>query len=71
MTATALNNLNDVLRPAAPPRVIEGVYSDDQHARLLEVVKDNGPWPTITAHHFTTVDELIATTSGVAQKATG
>lgn len=71
MTATALNNLNDVLRPAAPPLVIEGVYSDDQHARLLEIVKDNGPWPTITAHHFTTVDELIATTSGVVPEGHG
>jgi hypothetical protein len=56
--------LDQVLRPAAPPRVLEGVYTDDQHARMLDVVKRHGPWPTITAHHFDTVEELVATTSG-------
>jgi hypothetical protein len=53
------------LRPAAPPRVIEGVYTDDQYERMLGVVKAHGPWPTITAHHFDTVEELIATSTGV------
>ena len=64
MTATEPIDLNAVLRPAAPPRVLEGVYTDDQHARLLDIVKREGPWPTITAHHFSTVEELIATSSG-------
>ena len=27
---------NDVLRPVAPPRVLEGVYTDDQYERILE-----------------------------------
>jgi hypothetical protein len=53
------------LRPVAMPRVLEGVYSDDQHERLFGVVKEHGPWPTITAHHFTTVEELVATSTGV------
>jgi hypothetical protein len=57
--------LSQVLRPVAPPRVLEGVYTEDQHKRLLDVVKRNGPWPTIAAHHFDTVDELIATVTGV------
>ena len=55
----------NVLRPVAPPRVLEGVYTDDQHERLLEIVKRDGPWPTIASHHFDTVDELVATTTGV------
>ena len=54
-----------VLRPVAPPRVLENVYSDDQFERLLRIVKREGPWPTIASHHFDTVDELIATTTGV------
>ena len=29
------------------------------------VVKREGPWPNIISHHFETVDELIATISGV------
>ncbi|MFM8304433.1 MAG: hypothetical protein ACKOA9_09075, partial [Actinomycetota bacterium] len=53
-----------VLRPVAPPRVVEGVYSDDQWERLLGVIKAKGPWPTITAHHFDTVEELVATSTG-------
>jgi hypothetical protein len=53
------------LRPAAPPRVVQGVYSDDQVERIWGVVKGSGPWPTITAHHFDTVEELVATSTGV------
>ena len=56
--------LDQVLRPVAPPRILEGVYTDDQHDRMLDVIKRHGPWPTITAHHFDTVEELVATTSG-------
>ncbi len=29
------------------------------------MIKRNGPWPTITAHHFDTVEELMATSNGV------
>lgn len=57
--------MNEALRPVAPPRVIEGVYSDDQYRRMLEVVQQEGPWPTILSHHFTSVEELIATVTGV------
>lgn len=53
------------LRPAAPPQVVETVYTDDQHQRMLGVVRERGPWPTITSHHFETVEELIATSTGV------
>lgn len=56
--------LDRILRPVAPPRELDGVYTDDQYERLLGVVKAHGPWPTITAHHFDTVEELIATSSG-------
>ena len=59
-----VERLNEVLRPAAPPRVLEGVYTDDQYERLLGVIKRDGPWPTITAQHFDTVEELIATSNG-------
>ena len=62
------NQLNEALRPVAPPRVLEGVYTDDQFGRILDVVKAHGPWPTITAHHFDTVEELVATSSGPMRK---
>lgn len=54
-----------ILRPVASPRVIEEAYSDDQYNRLLDVVRRGGPWPLIIAHHFTSGEELIATTSGM------
>jgi hypothetical protein len=54
-----------ILRPVAPPRIIERIYSDDQHARLLDVVRRNGPWPLIIAHHFQNAEQLVATTSGM------
>ena len=44
--------------------VLDGVYTDDQYERLMRVIKRNGPWPTITAHHFNTVEELMATSNG-------
>ncbi len=59
------HELARILRPVAQPRILEGVYTDDQHGRMLDVIKANGPWPTITAHHFDTAEELIATSTGV------
>ena len=59
------DEMAEVLRPIAPPRVIEGVYNDDQYARILRMIQTKGPWPTITAHHFDTVEELVATSTGV------
>lgn len=54
-----------ILTPVAPPRIIEPVYSDEQHQRMFDVVQRDGPWGTIISHHFETVDEVIATVSGV------
>lgn len=62
-----LERMNQILRPVAPPRVIEGVYTDDQHRRMFDVVKQHGPWPTIASHHFDSVEELIATVTGVPE----
>jgi hypothetical protein len=53
------------LRPVAEPRVFEGAYTEDQYQRLLDLVRRNGPWPLIIAHHFQSAEELIATTSGI------
>jgi hypothetical protein len=57
-----------VLTPVSAPNVVDDVYTDDEHRRLLGIVKRHGPWPTIQAHHFESVDELIATSSGVVPK---
>ena len=57
--------LAKVLTPCAPPQVIDDVYDEMRFERMFDVVKRDGPWPIIAAHHFDTVDELIATTTGV------
>lgn len=55
----------DRFRPVARPRIIENAYSEDQHRRLLDVVRDQGPWPLILAHHFKTPEEVLATGGSV------
>jgi hypothetical protein len=53
-------------RPVARPRLIENAYTDDQHRRLVDVVRAHGPWPLILANHFRTPEEVLAT-GGSAQ----
>ncbi|MEZ4333795.1 MAG: hypothetical protein R3F35_18725 [Myxococcota bacterium] len=51
--------------PVAPPRIIEGAYSEDQLRRLMAMVRRKGPWPLILALHFQSPEEVLATTSGM------
>jgi hypothetical protein len=53
-----------IFRPVGEPRIIEGAYTEDQHRRLLEVVRRSGPHSLILAQHFKTPEEVVATTSG-------
>ena len=50
-----------MMRPAAQPQVFEGAYSEDQHRRMLDVARGNGPFKLILAQHFNSAEELIAT----------
>src|SRR6185369_13141629 len=58
------DDLASTLKPITPPRVLEEVYTPDQHARLLNVVRREGPWKLILAQHFASADEVLATVSG-------
>ena len=53
-----------VIRPVAPPQVIEGAYSEDQHARMLGTVRAMGPLKLILAQHFASAEEVVATLAG-------
>ncbi|MEV5835414.1 hypothetical protein [Nocardia sp. NPDC052112] len=64
LTAEQKAKLSDVLRPTARPQELTGVYTDDQRRRMLDVVRENGPWKLIIAQHFASGEELIATMSG-------
>jgi hypothetical protein len=63
--ATKAGAKGDRFRPVARPQIIEGAYNEDQHRRLLNVVRDNGPWPLILAHNFKTPEEVLATGGSV------
>ncbi len=59
-----VHDIASTLRPIAEPRVLDGVYSDDQHRRMVDVVRRNGPWSLILAQHFKSAEEVVATLSG-------
>ena len=64
MTKERQQALSNLLRPASPPRELNNIYTPDQIQRLLDVVRQDGPWNLIIAQHFASADELIATMSG-------
>jgi len=63
--STELTDLARVLTPVSPPRILDDPYSDEQYQRILDLIKREGPWKSIIAQHFETVDEVIATVSGI------
>lgn len=58
-------DLAAAIRPVAEPRLIDGAYTDDQHGRLIDLVRHKGPWQMILAQHFASAEEVVATMSGV------
>jgi hypothetical protein len=64
MSEARRQELSDLLRPVAPPRVLQDVYRPDQLERLFRVMHDEGPWKLIIAQHFASAEELVATLSG-------
>jgi len=46
------------------PRVIDDVLTDEQFDVVLDLIRRHGPWDSILKHHFSSLEELIATTSG-------
>ena len=52
------------LRPIRPPRVVDDVLEKDQLETVLDLIRRHGPWDLILKHHFRSLEELVATTSG-------
>ena len=52
------------LRPVRLPRVVDGVLDAQQHETVLQLIRRHGPWDLIVKHHFRSLEELVATTSG-------
>ena len=64
LDAAQKQHLSEILRPASPPRELADVYTDDQRERLLDVVRQHGPWRLILAQHFASAEALLATMTG-------
>ena len=48
------------MTPAVPPQFIENIYTPDETAVLFDIVRNNGPWRLIAAHHFKSAEEYLA-----------
>jgi hypothetical protein len=57
-------DLSRRLRPVCPPRIVDDVLTDAQLAAVWNLMRRHGPWDLIVKHHFASLEELIATTSG-------
>lgn len=64
LTEAQKDELAKILRPVAPPRELNDLYTPDQLQRLLGVVRDSGPHRLIIAQHFSSPEALMATLSG-------
>jgi hypothetical protein len=52
------------LRPVRPPRVVDDALEPGQLETVLALMRREGPWELILKHHFSSLEELVATTSG-------
>ena len=59
------------LRPVSAPRIVDDVLDADQLATTLDLIRRHGPWDLILKHHFRSLEEVIATTSGGRSPADG
>ncbi|NLT30353.1 MAG: hypothetical protein GXX86_07840 [Propionibacterium sp.] len=52
------------LIPAIAPHLIQDYYTPEEVDALFGVVKNHGPWPLISALHFTSTEEFLAVAGG-------
>nr|WP_138844309.1 hypothetical protein [Rhodococcus pyridinivorans] len=55
--------------PVAPPSLIENFYTPEEIATIFSVIRENGPWRLILAHHFSSTEEYLAISGGKDRKA--
>jgi hypothetical protein len=64
MTPHHREEISRRLRPVRSPRPVDDVLDRDQVATVLELIRRHGPWDLILKHHFRSLEEVVATTSG-------
>ena len=48
------------MTPVAPPVFLTDIYTDDENARLFNVLRTRGPWRLIAGIYFKSAEELLA-----------
>jgi hypothetical protein len=64
MSSLHAQEISRRLRPVRPPRVVDDVLGEEQLEAVLDLIRRHGPWDLILKHHFRSLEELVATTSG-------
>ncbi|MHD0280863.1 hypothetical protein [Rhodococcus aetherivorans] len=54
--------------PVAPPSLIENFYTPEEISAIFSVIRENGPWRLILAHHFSFTEEYLAISGGKNRK---
>ncbi len=52
------------MTPITSPTVVNDVYTQDEIDTLFGIVRRNGPWSLILAHHFSSTEEYLAISGG-------
>ena len=49
--------------PVVPPQLISDIFTDDENARMMDILRTKGPWRLIQAIHFNSAEEMLAVSS--------
>lgn len=52
------------MTPVAPPIPLTNIFTDDENARLFNVLRTCGPWKLIAGIYFKSAEELLAVSGG-------
>lgn len=55
---------SDLVRPIAPPMLIDDIYSEDQYRRLVKVARSKGPWELTLRQFYSSPEGIADTTLG-------
>lgn len=54
----------DLVRPIAPPMIIDNVYTGDEYRQLMELARSKGPWDLTVRQFYSSPEGIADTTLG-------
>jgi len=58
-----VTDIRDRMKPVVAPTMLRDIFTDDENARLFNILRTKGPWRLIAAIYFKSVEELLAISS--------